>query len=213
MSTLAPSALALPSSLATMIPPRPPGWGMTRELFLRNTGGAFDLVTPAVSAADMTISMLLDDSRAARLVEQKAIDPTEPGLEDVLEAIHTATFGATTRSAYEAEIKRATERVFVDELMNLANGAPMPQARALATLYLQRIASQQSSSAAAPVIDQAQAALLTNDIKRFMDRPHTNADIRQSPTAPPGAPIGDMGMDWLSRVARYCDWQYIIFDR
>jgi hypothetical protein len=161
----------------------------------------------------MTIGMLLDDSRAARLVEQKAIDPTEPGLDDVLEAIHAATFGAATRSPYEAEIKRATERVFVDELMNLASGAPMPQARALATLYLQRIASQQSATAAVPVADQATASLLANDIKRFMDRPHTNADIRLAPAAPPGAPIGDMGMDWLSRVARYCDWQYDIFDR
>jgi hypothetical protein len=213
MGTLAPSALALPSSLTSMIPPRPPGWGMTRELFPRNTGGAFDLITPAASAAAMTISMLLDDARAARLVEQKAIDPNEPGLEDVLEAIHKATFGAATGSSYEAEIKRATERVYVDELMNLANGAGMPQARALATLYLQRIASQQSASAAMPVIDQAQAGLLANDIKRFIERPYTNADMRQSPVVPPGAPFGDMGMDWLSRVARYCDWQYTIFDR
>jgi hypothetical protein len=62
-------------------------------------------------------------------------------------------------------------------------------------------------------MEQAQVALLNNDIKRFLERPHTTGDLRQSPAVPPGAPIGDMGRDWLSRVARYCDWQPTIFDR
>jgi hypothetical protein len=211
MATLSPATLALPASLFGQIPPRPPGYGMTRELFPRNTGGAFDVITPAASAAAMTIQFLLDDARAARLVEQKAVDPTLPGLEDVVEAIRVATFGAATRTPYEAEIKRATERVFVDELMNLAAGSPMAQARAVATLYLQRLASQPGGGPT--VMEQAQAALLTNDIKRFLERPHTNADNRQSPVVPPGAPLGDPGMDWLHRVARYCDWTQPQFDR
>jgi hypothetical protein len=212
MRTISPAALALPTSLFSLIPPRPPGYGMTRELFPRNTGGAFDVITPAASAAAMTIQFILDDARAARLVEQKTVDPSLPGLDDVLEAIRVATFGATARTPYEAEIKRATERVFVDELMNLASGAPMPQARALATLYLQRIGAQGAGSGAS-VMEQAQVALLSNDIKRFIERPHTNADIRTTPAAPPGAPIGDMGMDWLNRFTSYCNWQPTIFDR
>jgi hypothetical protein len=211
-ATIAPSALALPASLFNLIPPRPPSYGMTRELFPRNTGGAFDVITPAASAAAMSIQYLLDDTRAARLVEQKAVDPTLPGLDDVLEAIRAATFGATTRTPYEAEIKRATERVFVDELMNLAAGAPMAQARALATFYLQRIADQPGGGATP--VEQAQATLLTNDIKRFIQRPYAPGEIRTSPPVPPGAPIGDLGMDWLNRLtARYCDWQPSLFDR
>ena len=205
MATISPSALALPQTLFSLIPPRPPGWGMSRELFPRYTGGAFDVITPAVSAAGMTIGFILDDARSARLVEQKSIDATLPGLEDVLEAIHGATFGATTRTPYEAEIKRATQRVFVDELMSLAAGAPMPQVRALATLYLQRIGTQ-AVNASAPVVEQALAALTANDIKRFIERPHTAGDIRQTPAPPPGAPIGDPGMDWLKRVYPACDW-------
>jgi hypothetical protein len=214
MATISPSALALPTSLFSRIPPRPPGYGMTRELFPRNTGGAFDVITPAAAAADMTIGLMLDDARAARLVEQKATDPALPGLDDVLDAIQGATFGATARTPYEAEIKRATQRVFVDELMNLAAGSGMPQVRALATFYLQRLGSQ-TTPATAPVIEQAQTALLSNDIKRFLDRPHATVDNRQPPAAPPGAPVGDMGMDWLNRrIAPYCDWQpYFIFDR
>jgi hypothetical protein len=212
MGTISPAALALPQALASMIPPRPPGWGMTRELFPRNTGGAFDIITPAAAAAGMTISLILDDARAARLVEQKALDASLPGLDDVLAAIHGATFNAVTRSPYEEEVKRATQRVFVDELMNLASGAPMPQVRALASLYLKRIGSEQTTGRAAPIMDQAQASMLADDIARFIQRPYSPNEIRQAPQAPPGAPIGDPGMDWLNRVARYCDWQPI-FDR
>ena len=212
MATISPSALALPTSLFSLIPPRPPGYGMTRELFARNTGGAFDVITPATSAAGMTIGFILDDARSARLVEQKAVDPTLPGLEDVLGAIHEATFGARTRTPYEAEIKRGTQRVFVAELMNLAAGAPMPQVRALATLYLQRIRTSAASSAIRTA-DAAHLALLESDIKRFIERPFNPAEIRPAPAAPPGAPIGDPGMDWLNRVARYCDWQPTLYDR
>jgi hypothetical protein len=212
MRTISPATLALPTSLFSLIPPRPPSFGMTRELFPRNTGGAFDVITPAASAAAMTIQYLLDDARAARLVEQKAVDPRLPGLDDVLEAIRGATLGATARTPYEAEIKRATERVFIDELMNLAAGAPMPQARALATLYLKRIGARGAASGAT-VIEQAHTALLTNDIKRFLERPHTNADVRTSPAVPPGAPFGDLGMDWLNRFSSYCNGQLTIFDR
>ena len=205
MATLAPSALALPPTLAKMIPPRPPGWGRTRELFPRYTGGAFDAVTPGVVATGHVLGFLLADDRAARLVEQKALDPTLPGFEDVLAAIQTALFSATVRSPYEAEVNRGAQRVFVDELMSTASGAPMPQVRAIATLYLQRLGASRTG-ATGNTMEVAHAGLLAHDIKRFMDRPATAADIRQTPLAPPGAPIGDPGMDWLNRVMPPCSW-------
>lgn len=212
MSTLSPAALALPQSLATMIPPRPPGWGMTRELFPRTTGGAFDAIAPAVVAAGHTIGQILDDSRAARLVEQKALDPALPGLDDVLEAIYGATFGAAARTPYEEEVKRATQRVFVDELMSVASGAPMPQVRGVATMYLQRIADQSRTTPASPTVAAGHANLMASDIKRFMERPFNPADIRQTPVAPPGAPIGDIGMEWLNRVYPACDFRGFIWN-
>ena len=81
IATLKPSELALPRELLGKIPPRPSGYGSTRELFPRYTGQMFDAITPAVVAADLTVGYLLDDARAARLVEQHALDPTLPGLE------------------------------------------------------------------------------------------------------------------------------------
>jgi hypothetical protein len=206
MATISPSVLALPPTLAKLIPPRPPGWGRTRELFPRYTGGAFDAVTPAVVAAGHVLGFVLADDRSARLVEQKALDPSLPGLEEVFSAVHAATFGATARTPYEIEVRRAVQRVFVDELMGLAAGAPMPQVRALATLQLQRIGNEARAAVAPTTAEQAHGNLIAMDVKRFIERPATAADIRQTPAAPPGAPIGDPGMDWLNRVLPPCSW-------
>jgi hypothetical protein len=54
--------------------------------------------------------------------------------------------------------------------------------------------------------------LLVADIKRFMDRPAEPAHIMPAPESPPGAPIGDMGNDWLAPPPWYgrttaFDWQ------
>ena len=57
LDTLKPSALALPRELLAKIPPRPSGYGNTRELFPRYTGQMFDAITPAVVASDLTIGL------------------------------------------------------------------------------------------------------------------------------------------------------------
>ena len=215
MASIAPSALALPTDLLKKIPPRPSGYGRTRELFPRYTGLMFDAVSPAVTAADHVVGMLLTSDRAARLVEQKALDPTLPGLEDVIDALFTASFGATTRSPYEAEVKRAVERVVVDELMDLAGSAPMSQVRAVATWKLQQrsaalgrvVASSASANGATNEGDVAQANLMVADINRFLTRPANPVATRfAAPVAPPGAPIGEPAMEWFRWLEPDCTW-------
>ena len=56
-------------------------------------------VTPAVVAADHVVGDAAGRERAARVVEQHAIDPTLPGLEDVIDALFAASFGATATHA------------------------------------------------------------------------------------------------------------------
>lgn len=197
-ATLQPSALALPRNVLALIPPRPPGYGFSRELFPRYTGNAFDAVTPAVVAAEHTIGIVLDAQRAARLVQQNALDPSLPGLGEVIDRLHAATFGARTADAYEAEIRRATQRVLVERLMALAEGARMPQVRAIATHQLERLgAGELRASAQASDADVAHYALLTRDIRRFLERPAGPYQAPPVPNIPPGAPIGEPAMDWL----------------
>ncbi|HET7040245.1 MAG TPA: zinc-dependent metalloprotease, partial [Gemmatimonadales bacterium] len=138
LATLAPAELALPRPLLAMLPPRPMGYGRTRELFPRNTGMAFDAVSPATAGASLMVDNLLEPARAARLVEQHALDPSLPGLEDVVDALLATAFDARTSTPYEAEIARAVQRVVIERLIELAAGAGMPQVRAVATLRLER---------------------------------------------------------------------------
>ena len=209
MRTIAPAALALPDALLQLIPPRPPDYGVTREMFPRNTGGAFDAVTPAVVAAQHVAGNVLSAERAARLVEQHALDPALPGLDEVITALVAASFNAAASTPYQAEIKRAVERVVVDQLVELAGNAPMPQVRALATFALQRRATALTTSAkAGDISNQAHAALLVADIRRFLNRPAGTATRPATGSIPPGAPIGEPAMDWLNLVAPSCSWTY-----
>jgi hypothetical protein len=190
--TLAPRELALSPELLAKIPPRPPGYGRTRELFPRMTGGAFDPIAPAVVAADMTIGVILQADRAARLVAQKAVDSTLPGFEDVVDRLVTAVFGVKTANSYEAQIKFAIERVLVGRLMTLADSAAMAQVRALATERLRTLSRRSENVVIPNRADRAHRQLLESDIRRFLDRPFDAMRPATTPAAPPGAPIGEL---------------------
>jgi len=205
VSTLAPSELALPKNALLKIPPRPSGWGMHRELFTRYTGEVFDPISPASAAADVTIGFVLSPDRAARMVAQHAIDPTLPGLEDVIDSLRKATFLAPAANSYEHEIRRATAMVLVDRLMALAAGAPMPQVRAIASAALSQIQNTRFPINTAPG-DAAAGGLIGADIKRFLERPLAPVAMPSLPDAPPGAPIGDPGFDWLAPPPWSCAW-------
>ena len=113
--------------------------------------------------------------------------------------------------------RRAVERVVIDELIELAGSASMPQVRAVATLKLQRRATElMRTASAADGNGQAQAAdaatvahanLLAADVKRFLERPATAVAVRMAaPAIPPGAPIGEPAMEWLRRIEPPCSW-------
>jgi hypothetical protein len=214
MATLRPSELTLPLGVIEAIPPRPPGYGATREIFPRYTGDAFDAITPAVVAASHTVNSLLNPDATARLVEQKLFDRSLPGLQDVIDRLMAASFGASASGAYEQEVKRAVEGVVVERVEWLAQNASMPHVRAIATASLQ---SKRGDLVA--MADDAHAAMLAQQIQRFLDRPAETVSVPGTVSAPPGAPIGqpaldwfdrhgigDPAMDWLGHGEPWCDW-------
>jgi hypothetical protein len=198
--TLKPAELTVPKKILDLIPPRPPGYAMHRELFARTTGDTFDPLAPATIAADVTIGFVLQLDRAARMVGQHAVNPQLPGLEDVIDRLAQATFDAPTTTPYEAAVKRAEERVLVDRVMWLAYAAPNGQVRAIASMKLQKLAARLRAAVAKTEADSAQNTLLAADIKRFLDRPGdpSRPIPLPAPDAPPGAPIGDAPLDWLA---------------
>jgi hypothetical protein len=205
-STLKASELAIPRTILDLLPPRPPGYGMHRELFPRTTGEGFDPVNPAAIAADVTIGFVLQPDRAARMVAQNAIDQALPGLGEVIDRLTKAAFDQPTSGTYEAEIKRAVEKALVDRVTWLAGAAPNAQVRAIASLKLQRLAARLRAETGRTESDLAAHTLMAADIKRFLERSAADQQ-RLMPTspAPPGAPIGDIGQHWLARPPM-CSW-------
>jgi hypothetical protein len=208
LATLRPGELVLPDEVVKKLPPRPSGYARTRELFPRYTGLMFDKITPAVTVSDMAIGAMLVPDRAARLVEQHAIDPVLPSLEEVVDSVLSVTFNPQAANPYEGEIARAVQRVAVEELMQLAANASMPQVRAVATERLAWKMNQLASATPTTDADRAHFLLLTQDIKRFLDRPYAAYAPPRMVEPVRGDPIGDSGMEFFRRyfAAPDCDW-------
>ena len=203
LRTVTPDALKLPRSILDQLPPRPYGIGGSQELFARHTGLVFDAIAPAASAADMSLSLVLEPQRAARLVQQKALDGSLPGLEDVLESMSRAVMDPDTDDAYEREIARAVQRVYAERLMSLASNAPMAQVRALALYELTQLAGRQGMGGRDAAMEAHRMALAA-DIQRFLERPLEPIQPRPAaPGMPPGQPIGMAAMSWTTLT---CDW-------
>ncbi len=68
---------------------------------------------------------MLRPDRAARLVNQKALDPSLPGLDEVIDRLLAAGFDQEPATAYEAEVARAVGRVVVDRLVDAGGRRPV----------------------------------------------------------------------------------------
>jgi hypothetical protein len=155
------------------------------------------------------MGQLLDPARAARLVEQRSLDQTQPGLEGVIDRLRDATSRKLARSAYEREILRALEHVLAENLMTLASTASMPQVRAIATYKLKAMMKEKGQRGVLLNTPDAEVQSANNDyladeIKRFLERPSPPATRQFLPEAPPGAPIGQPALEWIRRVFGEC---------
>jgi hypothetical protein len=157
-------------------------------------------------ASDTTIGFVLEFARAARMVAQHAVDPSLPGLQEVIDRLTKAVFSAPVASPYEAEVRRSEQRVLVDRLIWMATAAPNGQVRAIASLKLSNLAARLKGISSVDESEMAQNMLVASDIKRFLERPAETTKMIAPEAAPPGAPIGgDTGMDWLAPVPM-CTW-------
>ncbi|MYA12842.1 MAG: DUF5117 domain-containing protein [Gemmatimonadetes bacterium] len=192
-----PGELTIPATVLDDLPPRPAGYGRSRELFPRYTGSAFDAISPAVVAAAHVVGQVFNGSRAARLLEQSTLDPSLPDLASVIDAFVAVGEPDAGDSRYEAEVRRAVGRVVAEGLMGLAGSAQMPQVRAIASQHLERLKFMAAERGQVHDADGAHFALLASDIHRFQERPYGALTAPGTPSAPPGAPIGSPALDWI----------------
>ncbi len=193
LKTLKPETLTLPESILGLLPPVPPGYPRTRESFPSHTGLTFDPIAAAESAADLTLTVLLDPARASRLIEYHMRVPASPSLRSILEAISTTVAERPEAGhSMSSEVERAVEFRAVEAMLALAvNPAASSQARAIALWHIRDLLKQWNSTPAPQ--DTAEAihrAALIDRIERFEHDPDKFVPAKPV-EAPPGMPIGD----------------------
>jgi hypothetical protein len=207
LNTLKPEALALPESVLRLIPPRPPGYPRTREDFRIRTAPAFDGLAPAEAIANHVSDFLLNQERAARLVEYHARYPGNPSFEEVLDQILTSTWKVPPASTYHTEIQHVVNMVVLNELMSLAaNERASNQVRAIAEFKLEELKNWLSAQyrVTGNISQKAYLLYAANQIKRFQDDPK-KMNLTKANDPPDGQPIGT---DWWNRADRdWCDWR------
>jgi hypothetical protein len=187
VNTLSAETLTLPEPLLRLFPPRPPDFERTRESLPAHTGLTFDPIAAAESAADLTLSVLFDRERAARLVEYHARANT-PSLAEVIDAalkVSRATPSAPgSHPAIGAEVQAAVYARTVEALLTLA-ADPKTSVEVRAITYTKLEDIRRRSDVSSPL-----DAYLIHRIKQFQDDPAKF--VAATPIeAPPGMPIGD----------------------
>ncbi|NCU03374.1 MAG: DUF5117 domain-containing protein, partial [Chitinophagaceae bacterium] len=110
-----PKVLMIPDRIAALIPPRPSGYGSTRELFRKRTGLSFDQLSPAETAADLPFSFLFNSERLSRMVQQEVNGGL--GVAEMIQLLIDKTFKAPRRNGMEALIQLQTEQVLLTYLL------------------------------------------------------------------------------------------------
>ncbi len=197
-TTLTPAVLRIPENVLRLIPPRPPGHPKSRETFPGSTGAIFEPFGAAQSAAALTLDVMLDPSRAARLIASNARQPTMPGFSELSADLLRATWFAPRQSGTDGEIQRQTNTLTLERLMMLAvNNDADAQVRAIALDTINQLDSWLAPRATNEndASWRAQYGFARFQIEQMRNDPSSVEQI-QPVTIPPGEPIGST-LDWF----------------
>ena len=218
ISLLTPPDLAIPETVRELVLPRPPGYPANRELFDRYTGMSFDMVAPAEVVTEMVLTALLHPQRAARLIQQHDFDEDQMGFRELLNRTTRQLFPiSAASSAYEAELQRTVQQVYVETLMSLAQSkSSWPAVHARAHSQLEQISVLLDESSTQDEEAIAHRSYLSGLIERFLFRQYDAEEMRESITAPPGSPIGSGEraaargefIEAIRKADILCGWEY-----
>ncbi|MGI9261320.1 MAG: hypothetical protein ACR2QR_04755, partial [Woeseiaceae bacterium] len=185
LATLDPAVLQLPQELVDTITPRVPNAPKSREAFSGATGINFDAIAPARSAVALTLQVLLNPSRAARLERAGSI-----GFESIAQGLLNASWYAEPSRGKEAAIQRQTNMQVLYGLLGLAfnqNADGDVRARAYASVIELKdwLARRGPNDRAL----RAQFRFAEHEIRRLLESPDEIAALVPA-IVPPGSPIG-----------------------
>jgi uncharacterized protein DUF4953/uncharacterized protein DUF5117 len=185
IATLDPKVLKLPDDLVAMISPRPPNNPKSRETFSGATGVVFDAKAPAASAVAMTLNVLLEPSRSARLLQTGA-----PGFGRVPEALINASWRSQHARGISGAIQRQTNLQVLYALFRLTfNPAADNDVRAISLAAINTLDTWLSRQSPKFDVLNAHFRFAQFEIDRLLGDP-SQIDVLIPVSVPPGSPIG-----------------------
>jgi hypothetical protein len=192
MNCLEPKFLKLPDHIAKLIPPRPAGYGFSRELFRKRTGLAFDALSPAETAADLPLSFLFNSERMNRMVQYEVMNKGL-GAGEMINTLISKTWKATRLTGTEALIQMQTEQILLTYLL----AASVNDNNSFAVKSILQSALKELKAfieAKAKVnFDMIYKGHLLLALERMKEPEKAKPTIHRE--VPPGAPIGCVDLD------------------
>lgn len=183
LNSISPKELTLPENIIALIPPHPPGYPRDRETFKNYTGSTFDPIAAAESMTGLAMTLLLNNERLARLIEQNARVGTVPGVKEYLETIRRKIKSQEVVSGLEKEIKKNNERIFFIKVLNtMANKSTSSGVVAACRAFLKNAQITLAGS-------DDQSLYLQALIEDFQKDP-SKFEVPEVKAMPDGAPIG-----------------------
>lgn len=189
ITAISPEALALPTRLLELIPPRAATLGSTRELFNGNTGPTLDALGIAHTTSNMILRLIVNPWRANRLVEQHSRDNSLPGLEETIDKLLSASWNQNKSNDYYGAIQSTVNYAVLNSLIGLASsGQANALTKSIAYAKLKALQAQLQGSA------NTDSVLALETLNHFFAHPNEFRGINALP-APPGSPIGSDLLD------------------
>jgi hypothetical protein len=198
--TISPATLTLSENILKVIPPRPIGYSRSREVIKTRTDLAFDALSPAESASDLTFSLVLHPARAQRLIEHNSRDREQPSLESVIDRLIDATYMSGASQGHAKIVQFIVNDVFLTNLFKLAAGKESSGLVKSVAIYKIDQLSKQINDRLKTVSDSQWQISLRYALQRigqYKDDPSEFVVDSLLPV-PPGQPIG-------SSEISYCD--------
>lgn len=192
LKTLDADVLTIPEDILKVIPPRPLGYSRSRETISIRTGVTFDAIGIAEAAAEMTISLMLNPARAARLVEFHARDKNLPGLDEVLDELIDHTWKIEKPGGLKGEVSRTVDYVLLQNMFKLATNKSAPaQVRAITTLKIDelKIWIKRQLNTKPDDLGKAHLGYALLEIQNFEENPEEYIKV-DALEPPAGSPIG-----------------------
>jgi hypothetical protein len=184
--------LRVPQQVTELIHARPPGFPESRESFPSATGGTFDPFGPADSSVALTLDVLLEPARAARMNALHAREAEQPPFSELVDGLLAVSWQASRPSGEAGAIQRRLDSQVLERLMILGNDVKADnQVKAQALEAVERLDRWLADRARAEtdVEWRAHYAHARLRIERMRDDPSSLQQVAPV-EPPPGSPIG-----------------------